>query len=110
VRYGTECPKAPHSSFGESMVIPRPGQDDLPFIPPPGEIVWSGIHHIWGRPTTITSYLRPLALPSVVVSLEGCNVAPLPLSARVRVGANGVLAHIVSWDASPSTRSCYDKS
>jgi hypothetical protein len=30
----------------------------ISFLPLPG-IVWFGIHHIWGRPTTI-SYLRPL--------------------------------------------------
>ena len=61
------------------MISSIPGRRSR-YPPPPGEIVWSGIHHIWGRPhTTIYGGRRP----------------------------NCVLAHTVSWDAYPSARSCY---
>jgi len=42
------------------MVVPIPGYDDLLFPLP--EVVWSGKHHIWGLPTTVSQYPAPATL------------------------------------------------
>ena len=63
VPQGTECLKAPRRPFEERIDIPRPSQHDL-LCPPPGEIVRFGIHHIWGRPTTISYLAGSSVLPA----------------------------------------------
>ncbi len=62
VPQSTKCPGVQRQPLGESMVVPIPGCDDL-LLPLP-EVVWPGIHHIWGLPTTISQHRAPATLHS----------------------------------------------
>src|SRR5215212_8549582 len=75
--------------------------------PPPGELVWSGIHHIWGRPTSISSP-GPCSMVNVIVGLGGKMLFLFSGSPEHQWPPNCVVGHIVSCDAYLSVRLCYD--